>query len=191
MFYAKSVLGVQRIDARAKTVEVRSTDVPLESCEATFPVPDGAVEYGWANKGGRRTDSFKAPPGWRLVRVPAKVARKGVYAAHGRFSGKDPADRASVDAAGVVHVAGAIQLLEFDENGETNSVAKGCDGFFDPSTNYAECHGEVEFRRPGIFLTGTNLTWNSKTSILRIETNAVLRIQRDGRSAIEALQPPK
>ena len=97
VFYAKCVLGVQRIDARAKIVEVRPTDVPLKSCEATFPVSDGAVTYGWTDKGGKRSDSFKAPSGWRLVRVPAKVARKGVYAAYGRFSGKDPADRASVD----------------------------------------------------------------------------------------------
>lgn len=111
------------------------------------------------------------------------------HPSNGRVKELLTADRASVDTAGVVHVAGAIQLLEFDENGGTNLVAKGCDGFFDPSSNYAECHGAVEFRRPGIFLTGTNLTWNSKTSILRIETNAVLRIQRGGRSAVEALQP--
>ena len=109
---------------------------------------------------------------------------------HGRMLEKEllTADQARVDDEGVVHVAGAIRLLAFDENGNTNSVAAGRDGFFDPRENYAECHGPVAFIRPGIVLTGTNLVWNSKINILRIETNAVLRIQRRGRSTVEALQ---
>lgn len=107
---------------------------------------------------------------------------------NGRVKELLTADQARVDDEGVVHVAGAIRLLAFDENGNTNSVAAGRDGFFDPRENYAECHGPVAFIRPGIVLTGTNLVWNSKINILRIETNAVLRIQRRGRSTVEALQ---
>ena len=107
---------------------------------------------------------------------------------NGRVKELLTADQARVDDEGVVHVAGAIRLLAFDENGNTNSVAAGRDGFFDPRVNYAECHGPVAFIRPGIVLTGTNLVWNSKINILRIETNAVLRIQRRGRSTVEALQ---
>ncbi len=97
------------------------------------------------------------------------------------------ADHASVDGTGVVHIAGSIRLLEFDENGATNAIAAGRDGFFDPSQNYAECHGPVAFIRPGIVLTGTNLTWNSRINTVRIESNAVLRINRGGRSAVDAL----
>ena len=107
---------------------------------------------------------------------------------NGRVKELLTADQALVDENGVVRVAGAIRLLEFDENGATNSIAAGRDGFFDPRENYAECHGPVAFIRPGIVLTGTNHDWNSKINILRIETNAVLRIQRGGRSAVEALQ---
>ena len=106
---------------------------------------------------------------------------------NGRVKELLTADQALVDENGVVRVAGAIRLLEFDENGATNSIAAGRDGFFDPRENYAECHGPVAFIRPGIVLTGTNLVWNSKINILRIETNAVLRIQRGGRSTVEAL----
>ncbi len=68
VFYVKNVLGISAIDARAKTVKVTATDVPLESCSATLPVPGGAVTYGWTKKGGKAEETFTAPPGWRLVR---------------------------------------------------------------------------------------------------------------------------
>ena len=68
VFYSKGVLGVQKIDARGKTVTVRPTDAQIQSCSATFPVPDGAVTYGWTKNGGRIEERFAAPPGWRLVR---------------------------------------------------------------------------------------------------------------------------
>ena len=108
------------------------------------------------------------------------------HPANGRVKELLVADRATVDDEGIVRVDGRIRLLEFDENGATNSVAAGRDGFFDPARNYAECHGPVAFIKPGIVLTGTNLTWNSAINVLRIETNAVLRIDRGGRSAVDA-----
>jgi alpha-L-rhamnosidase len=66
--YAKSLLGVEKIDARNKTVIVRETDVPLEFCEATLPVPGGEVTIGWRKTDGRRNETFRAPPGWTLRR---------------------------------------------------------------------------------------------------------------------------
>ena len=68
VFYVKNVLGISAIDARAKTVKVAATDVPLESCSATLPVPGGAVTYGWTKKDGKTDETFTAPSGWRLVR---------------------------------------------------------------------------------------------------------------------------
>ena len=68
VFYVKNVLGIAAIDARAKTVTVQTTDVPLESCSATLPVPGGSVTYGWTKKDGKADEKFAAPPGWRLVR---------------------------------------------------------------------------------------------------------------------------
>ena len=68
VFYVKNVLGVAKIDASAKTVTVRRADVPLDMCEATIPVPGGEFTYGWTKKDGKIEDSFRAPPGWRLVR---------------------------------------------------------------------------------------------------------------------------
>ena len=115
------------------------------------------------------------------LRLPLKR-----HASNGRVKELVVADRALVDDEGIVRADGRIQLIEFNEDGTTNSLAAGRSGFFDPKRNYAECHGPVAFLRPGVVLTGTNLVWNSSINILRIETNAVLRIERGGRSVVDA-----
>ena len=83
-----------------------------------------------------------------------------------------------------------ILLLLLDENGATNGVARGVRGFYDRGSNYAECIGPVslELRTKGVLLEGTNMIWNSEETILKIPTNAVLTLHRDGRSAVDALQ---
>ena len=65
-----SVLGVE-VDHRTKTVTARPTDVDLAFCGVTLPVPGGEIVYDWTVKGGRREETFAAPPGWRLVHAPA------------------------------------------------------------------------------------------------------------------------
>ena len=69
VFYVKNVLGIAGIDYAGKTVTVRATDVPLEACEVTLPVPGGEMTYGWTKKGGKTSETFRAPPGWQLVRM--------------------------------------------------------------------------------------------------------------------------
>ena len=66
--YVRSVLGVEKVNVREKTVTVRRTDVPLESCEATLPVPGGEVTYGWRKTGCGRKETFRAPRGWSMRR---------------------------------------------------------------------------------------------------------------------------
>ena len=58
---------MERIDAREKTMTVRETDVPLEFCELTLPVPGGEVVIGWRKAEGGRKKTFRVPPGWRVV----------------------------------------------------------------------------------------------------------------------------
>jgi len=70
VLYTRSLLGVEKVDVREKTVTVRRTDVPLECCEATFPVPGGEVTYGWKKTDGRREETFRAPPGWKMRSLP-------------------------------------------------------------------------------------------------------------------------
>ena len=66
--YVRSVLGVEKVNVRERTVVVRETDVPLEHCEATFPVPEGEVTYGWWKTGCGRKETFRAPRGWSMRR---------------------------------------------------------------------------------------------------------------------------
>ena len=66
--YVRSVLGVEKVNVREKTVTVRMTDVPLESCKATLPVPGGKVTYGWRKTGCGRKETFRAPRGWSMRR---------------------------------------------------------------------------------------------------------------------------
>ncbi len=60
-----SVLGIE-VDHRTKTVTARPTDVDLDFCGVTLPVPGGELVYDWKVVDGRRETTFRAPPGWRL-----------------------------------------------------------------------------------------------------------------------------
>ena len=73
VLYARSLLGVEKVNVREKTVVVRDADVPLERCEATFHVPGGEVTYGWRETDGGRRETFRAPPGWRMQRKDGVV----------------------------------------------------------------------------------------------------------------------
>ncbi|MCQ2394793.1 MAG: hypothetical protein MJ249_10940 [Kiritimatiellae bacterium] len=80
VFYVRNVLGVEKIDARAKTVTVRTPGIALESCAATLPVPDGEFTYGWTKHNGRTKTFFKAPAGWKLVKKEnGKDAHGGTF----------------------------------------------------------------------------------------------------------------
>ena len=68
VFYVRNILGVAAVDTRAKTVKVQPPTVPLASCSATLPVPDGEIVYGWTVKDGQKEETFQAPKGWTLVR---------------------------------------------------------------------------------------------------------------------------
>ena len=68
VFYVKALLGVNAIDYQRKKVFVRPVDdVPLDFCEATLPVADGDIAYGWRREAGRTVLHFNAPAGWQLL----------------------------------------------------------------------------------------------------------------------------
>ena len=62
-----SVLGLE-VDHVRKVVTVRPTDVGLDFCGVTLPVPEGEIVYDWTRENGRIKEAFKAPTGWRLVK---------------------------------------------------------------------------------------------------------------------------
>ena len=70
VFYARNVLGLERLDVRSKTATVRRTGTALDFCEAKFPVDGGELRYGWRRDGEELRETFSAPPGWRLVHAP-------------------------------------------------------------------------------------------------------------------------
>ena len=72
VLYAGNVLGLESVDVREKTVTVRETDVPTDSCELTLPVPGGEVVYSWRKTDGKRKETFRAPPGWSIRKKECK-----------------------------------------------------------------------------------------------------------------------
>jgi len=84
-------------------------------------------------------------------------------------------------------VEGGIRLFMLTETGETNGVVRADRGIFDMSegARTADCVGLVFLEMDGIRLSGTNLHWSADTTIIRIETNAVLELDRDGKSMVE------
>jgi len=84
-------------------------------------------------------------------------------------------------------VEGGIRLFILTETGETNGVVCADRGVFDMNerARTADCLGPVSLVMDGIRLSGTNLHWSADTTIVRIETNAVLVLDRDGKSMVE------
>ena len=156
-------------------------DAPPAPESAGAPAADAVPEDAPAPERPHARDfSMQAGQEMHGVRLPLRR-----HPGNGRVKELLTADRAVVDENGVVRVDGRIQVFDFDETGATNAFAVGLGGFFDPVRDYAECHGPVAFVRPGLVVAGTNLTWNAKTSVLRIETNAIVRFERGGRSVVD------
>ena len=63
----RDVLGLFRVNAPEKSVEVRFTDSPLEWCEGSVPVPGGAVSLGWRREGQTLGYKLDAPAGYRVT----------------------------------------------------------------------------------------------------------------------------
>ena len=99
------------------------------------------------------------------------------------------ADKAWIDSEGLVHADGGILLVVLDEDGGTNGVATAVAGVYDPKDNAARCAGPVHFELPrkGVSLDGTDFVWRSEDTLLCIEKDAALLLQRGGASTVEAL----
>ncbi len=82
---------------------------------------------------------------------------------------------------------GNIRVYMMSEDGTTNGVAGAERGDFNQKDMTADCYGKVYLEKNGIKLSGTNLHWVAKLNIVRIETNAVLVLDRGGKSAVEGL----
>ncbi len=105
---------------------------------------------------------------------------------NGRVQSMLLADRAWMTDVGVSG-EGNIRVFMMSEDGTTNGVAGAERGDFNQKEMTANCYGRVYLEKDGVKLSGTNLYWVAKLNIVRIETNAVLVLDRGGKSAVEGL----
>ncbi len=84
---------------------------------------------------------------------------------------------------------GGIRLYFFTETGETNGVIEAERLLFEQTNGVrtAHCPGPVSAVFDGVQLSGTHLIWNEQNTYLTIETNAVLVLDREGRSLVEGM----
>lgn len=62
----RDVLGLHRVDAVRKAVQLRFTDLKLDWCEGRMPTPDGPVELRWRKDGARLRYQVVAPAGYSV-----------------------------------------------------------------------------------------------------------------------------
>ncbi len=106
---------------------------------------------------------------------------------NGRVQSMLVADRAWMTDNGVSG-EGNIRVFMMSEDGTTNGVAGAERGDFNQKDMTADCYGRVYLEKSGVKLSGTNLHWVAKLNIVRIETNAVLVLDRGGKSAVEGIR---
>ena len=68
----RDVLGLAEIDAVRHTLRIRFSDVRLDHCEGSVPVPGGRVTLRWWKEGDAHRYQLQAPAGWiTTVQRPA------------------------------------------------------------------------------------------------------------------------
>lgn len=122
--------------------------------------------YAQAQSGGGITDMAQVVEGLKLP-----LQRYD----NGRVKTMLSADRAWMTDTGVT-AEGNILLQLMAEDGKTNGLARAEKGIFNQKYNTARCYGPVYMEFNGNRLTETNLYWDSKLHLVRVETNAVLTI---------------
>ncbi len=64
-FY-RDILGLRRVDAVNRTVDILIPDVPLERCAGTVPVGADIVQLTWLRDGKKVRHTVNAPAGWTV-----------------------------------------------------------------------------------------------------------------------------
>ncbi|MBW7866447.1 MAG: hypothetical protein H3C30_18775 [Candidatus Hydrogenedentes bacterium] len=67
-FY-RDVLGLRRVDAVNRRLEVRFSDLSMPSCAGTIPVGAETISLSWRREGNRVLYRLKTPEGWKVVSV--------------------------------------------------------------------------------------------------------------------------
>lgn len=62
----RDVLGLARVDAANRGVEIRFTALQLDRCEGSLPVPGGKVSFQWRKDGGKLYYALTTPRGYSV-----------------------------------------------------------------------------------------------------------------------------
>ncbi len=165
-------------------------------------VQRGRKNYTWDEEKWRRVWPFTMIIGLVSVFVVGSAAAQGMTPTaqtieglrlplqrheNGRVQSMLLADRAWMTDVGVSG-EGNIRVYLMSEDGTTNGVAGAERGDFNQKDMTADCYGRVYLEKGGVKLSGTNLYWDAKSTVVRIETNAVLVLDRGGKSAVEGIR---
>jgi len=63
----RDILGLRRVDAKARRITVRFQDLKLDACEGTVPTPDGPVTLRWSVKQGQLQYHLTHPSGYEAT----------------------------------------------------------------------------------------------------------------------------
>jgi len=74
----RDILGLRRVDSKAKRIAVRFQDLKLDACEGTLPTPDGPVTLRWNVKQGQLQYHLTLPAGYEatIENLSGKLARQ-------------------------------------------------------------------------------------------------------------------
>jgi hypothetical protein len=104
--------------------------------------------------------------------------------ANGKVQAFLTASRAWMTAGGIT-AEGDLKVYLFAEDGSTNGVARAVKGVFDNKSSTLFCPGTVIMEKESVRIAGENLLWESDKNRATIQTNAVLVIDRGGKSLID------
>lgn len=112
------------------------------------------------------------------VRVPLQKHENG------RVKALLRARTASLPPSGLV-VAEGVRIELFDELGVPEGIMTAENATVDQRRGRGHGTGAVRFEQRGVSIEGIGMTWQSNESLVRIESNAVVRLERKGASLLE------
>lgn len=112
------------------------------------------------------------------VRVPLQKH------ANGRVKALLRARKANLPPSGVVQAEG-VRVELFDELGVLNGIMTAENATVDQRRGRGRGTGAVRFEHRGVSIEGIGLTWESNESLVRIESNAVVTLERGGDTVLE------
>jgi hypothetical protein len=112
------------------------------------------------------------------VRVPLQKHENG------RVKALLRARKATLPPTGIVEAEG-VRVELFDELGVLDGIMTAENATIDQRRGRGRGTGAVRFEHRGVSIEGIGITWASNESLIRIESNAVVQLEREGQTLLE------